>query len=109
MSVQCCFYTVYGVKLPWNEELFYDYDEVYEKLSVDVIIDGMCSEYIVLGHILFNSGDIHRDGPAEVTEHSIIGLPSLKSEYIKEFEKYLPQHSHLLSQEWKIISFAHFY
>ncbi len=65
MGISTHYYTVLGRKLPWNND-FNDYVEEFDlwdnekhgDRGFDIIIDNMGGEYIIIGKILFDSGDL---------------------------------------------------
>ena len=109
MSVAINVYTYYGVKIPYDSAFSDTYDKVYEICDVDVILDGMCGEYIVLGHRLYNSGDIcdaFEDGD-NWKEIDIEQLPKYEIEYKEAFKKWFPEFFHLIDKPFKLMTFTH--
>lgn len=124
MGINIHVYTVYGVRLDWNDAFYEAYEEVEEALldefglckpkpkdrQVEAIMDNMMGEYMVLGPILYDSGDF-RNGTDmnHYQEIEEVGLFGKWLEYKKEFSKLYPEHVHLLEGKLvKLMNFIHY-
>ena len=110
MGIDVKVYTVFGVKAPWDDQFVDDYDDVYEKCPVDIIMDCMSSEYLVFGKHIFNSPNFRwneGDGDA-MTFTEVSDFPKIEQEYRAEFAKWFPQHTALLNAPFKLITFTHY-
>lgn len=125
MGINMHVYTVYGVKLPWNNAFHEAYEKIEEELldefgygkpqpadrQIEAIIDGMMSEYMVLGLKLYDSGDFrYCDDMNSYQEIDIDGLyVKWIDEYKEKFARLYPDHMHLLSGvRPKLINLIHY-
>jgi len=109
MGIDVHVYTIFGVKVPWDDQFVDDYDDVYERCPIDVIMDGMGGEYLVFGKNLFSRPNFRwGDGGDGFTTISPESLPEIEAEYRREFSKWFPQHTALVEQPFKILSFTHY-
>lgn len=111
MSVSTNFYTLHGIKLEWDGEFASAYDAVYAHQDIpSVLIDGMNGEYIILGKILYDSGDIQNgfDGD-DFKEIAVSSLAEYEESYKKKFVAKFPSFAHLVDQPFKIITIAHYH
>ena len=111
MGVSTNFYTVLGIKLQWNEAFSEVYNDAYgEEDLPTVIMDGYAAEYIVLGSVLFDSGDMRwgfEDGDT-FEEIKLEDLKDIEKEYKEKFVTRFPEFKHLLDESFSIISFVHY-
>jgi hypothetical protein len=111
MGVSTNFYTIYGIKVDWDEAFNDAYDEVYDDMDTPyVLFDGMGGEYIIFGEILFNSGDARwgfEDGDS-FKEIDLSKLSEIETNYKKQFVEKFPQFKHLVDQPFKVMSLAHY-
>jgi hypothetical protein len=116
MGIDTYFYTIHGVKIPWNDEFHSEYYEAYDSVCDDsdtpwLLADGMGGEYCIFGTPLFTSGNL-RWGFEEgdfYKELDLQNLNELEVKYREEFGKKFPKHVHLLGSEpFKLISLIHF-
>jgi hypothetical protein len=110
MGISTNYYTVYGVKLPFNDEFNEAWNEVYNDSDTPCVIsDGYSGEYIVLGKILYDSGDL-RWGETEdsFVEIDIDSLPDIEIDYKREFVAKFPEFASLLEQPFKLMTFVHY-
>jgi hypothetical protein len=124
MGINMHVYTVYGVRLPWNDAFYESYEEIEEALcdefgygkpqpadrQIEAIIDGMMGEYMVLGLKLYDSGDFrycdHMNNYQEIEE---VGLFGKWFDYKEQFARLYPDHVHLLEGvQPKLINFIHY-
>lgn len=104
MGVDVQFYTVYGIKLSYDEceEII---EELYES-NLECVVDGMMGEYVVLGSIL---SSFYAYGDEEqFTEMNVSNLEELKTKYKEKFNIMFPESKHLIEGEWKILTFVHY-
>lgn len=117
MGISTNFYTIYGLYLEEDHKdfnsLYEYYDENYDEISknINFIFDGMSGKYIVIGEVLFDSGDARygfEDGDA-LALISVGGLSLVEESYKQNFRKYFPEKFHyILDSEFKIITFSHY-
>lgn len=110
MGISTNYYTVHGLRLEWNDEFNEAYDEVYDVADTPfVLIDGMSGEYIILGKILYDSGDL-RWGETEdsFVDIDLDTLPALESKYKQEFIAKFPEFASLVEQPFKLMTFVHY-
>lgn len=111
MGIDINVYTVFGVKAPWSDEFVDDYDDVYDKCPVDILMDGMGGEYLIFGKHIFSSPNFRwydSDGDA-MTFTEVSDFPKIEQEYRAEFAKWFPQHVDLLEDQFKLITFTHYH
>ena len=110
MGVSTNFYTYYGIQIPWNNKFYEVYDEKYDDIHSDIIVDGMGGNYMIFGVCLFDSGDYRwgfEDGDT-FKEIDLKNLPSLEAEYKVLFKAEFPEFYHIIDQPFKLMSFVHF-
>lgn len=115
MGINTHYYTVYGVKIDFddefNEHMHEDnlYDIVKQSEYLDIISDGMSGEYMIIGKILFDSGDL-RWGDVQDTfvEINPAWLKSYKVQATEEFMNYFPSYGYMLDNEWKLMTLVHY-
>lgn len=114
MGVDINIYTVWGVRVPeYNEDFVVAYERKYGYTvppRTTAIFDGMGGEYMVLGYILFNGGNI-RYGEFNETfmQQDISALPALEENYRKKFFEDFPDFAQLLNEPFQILSFVYFH
>jgi hypothetical protein len=111
MGVSTNFYTIFGVKLDWNDAFHEAYEAKYDELAVSVIVDGMSGEYIILGNILHDSGDMRYgfEDCDTAKEYDIKELKKLEKAYRTAFAKQFPNFLHLIDTPFKVITLAHYH
>lgn len=115
MGISTNYYTFYGIKHEYNAELGEfvegDYVDAYDDEDLPtIIIDGMSGKYVILGKILFDSGDL-RFGELEESyvEIDLNELDSVEMKYKQSFIKKFPNYSHLVNeQRFKLMTFVHY-
>lgn len=111
MGVSTNFYTIYGLKIDWNEEFSEAYEEVYNDSDTPfVLMDGMGGEYMIFGEVLFNSGDDrwgfeHGDTFKEIHTHKLL---EIQKEYTDKFYAKFPDFLHLIAPPFKLMTLAHY-
>ena len=112
MGISTNYYTVYGVKIPWNDDFsdYYDghlYDHK-DDLQFDVILDAMEAEFTIIGKILFDSGDLRwNEFKDQYVEIDIENLPKIKEEIVARFKDIVdPKYHSLVENEFKLITFT---
>lgn len=114
MGINTHYYTVYGVKIDGYPEDFseaYDekYDEVQNHPDFDVIADGMGGSYIIIGKVLFDSGDLrYNDIEDAYVEIDTTWLKSYKVKSKKAFLEMFPEYEDYMNLEWKLMTFVHY-
>lgn len=124
MGINTHVYTVYGVRLDWDNDFYDAYEEIMEALldefgwgnpqeagrQVEAIIDGMVKKYIILGHIIYDSGDFrYCEDMNHYEEIDTSNLLNLELEYKEQFARLYPDHVHLLEgKEFKLINLIHY-
>jgi hypothetical protein len=115
MGINIHVYTVYGFEIPWNDA----FNEAYEEYLVKnmytenklALIDYMSGEYMILGPILYDSGDFrYMVEMNDYQEIDVDRLHQLKNSYYLKFEKAFPELIHLLGEGagWKLINVIHY-
>lgn len=109
MGISTNFYTVYGVKIAWHDAFSEAYCDIYDNCDLSVILDGMGGEYMVLGHVLFDSGDLRWgfENGDDFVKTNPQDLTKLEETYREKFAEIFPQFQHLLEQPFSILSFRH--
>lgn len=103
-------YTMWGVKIPWDDEFNEAHELVYDDPDLpDMIFDGMSGEYVVLGKILFDSGDFRWGFDKGDIWKTIdpASLAKIESEYREAFCRKFPKFTHLLNQPFELHMFLH--
>jgi hypothetical protein len=124
MGINMHVYTVYGVRLPWDDAFYEAYEEIEEALmdefgygkpqpadrQIEAIMDGMMGEYMVLGLKLYDSGDFrYCDDMNNYQEIEEVGLFGKWFDYKEQFARLYPDHVHLLEGvQPKLINFIHY-
>lgn len=124
MGINMHVYTVYGVRLPWNDAFYEAYEEIEEALvdefgygkpqpadrQIEVIIDAMMGEYMVFGLKLYDSGDFrYCDDMNSYQEIEEVGLFGKWFDYKERFARLYPDHVHLLEGvQPKLINLIHY-
>ena len=113
MGVDINMYTFWGIRVPtYDEEFVEKYEEKYgysNRSKSGGIFDGMSGEYMVLGCILFDSGNIRYGELHEgFMQQDIRTIPALEEDYREKFLEDFPEYAYLLSEPFQIISFTHF-
>lgn len=107
MGVDTNFVTFYGVKAEWDDDFNDDYNEMYDsdELDLEVIFDGMCCKYMLLGQLLCYMSPYSNQDTVEVNFDK---LAEQKQRFIERFTELFPKHVHLIDKEWKVISLIHY-
>jgi hypothetical protein len=124
MGINTHVYTVFGVRLEWNDDFHEAYEEIEEALlaefgwgnpqeagrQVEAIMDGMCGEYMILGHIIYDSGDFrYCEDMNNYQEIDTSNMLSLELEYKEQFARLYPNHVYLLEgKDFKLINLIHY-
>lgn len=124
MGINTHVYTVYGVRLDWDDDFYEAYEEVEEALldefgrgnpqeagrQVDAIMDCMGGEYMILGHKIYDSGDFrYCEDMNNYQEIDTSNLLKLEFEYKEQFVRLYPNHVHLLEgKDFKLINLIHY-
>jgi hypothetical protein len=115
MSVNCNYYAFYGIRIDdfdFEEfaELYDDVTNVSEEAAGLALFDGMSGAYMILGHMLFDSGDVYDGGPEDVyCSINVDSFPVLEAAYRAKFNKYFPEFKHLIAdKKFDLMVFAHY-
>lgn len=124
MGINTHVYTVYGVRLDWDDAFYEAYEEVEEALleefgynkrapedrQIEAIIDCMGSEYMIFGPILYDSGDFRWcENMNNYQEIDTSNLESMQRMYKEEFKRLYPDHFHLIAHhDFKLINLIHY-
>jgi hypothetical protein len=109
MGISTNYYTVHGIKLPWNNEFAEAHNEVYDDDTPFVLFESYECEYIILGTPLFDSGDLRwMEIEDNFTEIDLSVLSSLESKYKQEFITKFPEFVLLVEQPFKLMTFVHY-
>ena len=111
MGVSTNFYTIFGVKIGWNDDFHEAYNEVYNDEDTPfVLFECYGCEYMIFGEVLFDSGNARRgfeDGDS-FKEIEWSSLAEMEAAYRVVFEKKFPAFYHLVNQPFKLMSLAHY-
>lgn len=111
MGVSTNFYTVFGLKTEWNDKFHEAYDDAYSDEDTPMVIaDGMGGDYIVLGTVLYDSGDMRWgfEKGDSFKEIEIETLSIKEQEYKAKFIAKFPQFRGLMDAPFKLMTFAHY-
>jgi len=110
MGISTHVYTVYGVKHPYSSEFSeaQEIDDLYKLTSEVAISDGMGGEYLIIGKILFDSGDARWESLSGFVEIDPANLGLAKEEASAKFIEIMPEFAHLLNAPWRLMTFAHY-
>lgn len=114
MSMSLNFYTMYGVIHNDASDDFLDFldehDEVYDDDDTpNILFDGMSGDYLILGEVLFDSGDVYDGGDADLTVIDVDKLPEIEAEYRKKFIAKFPEYKHLINKRFQLITLSHYH
>lgn len=116
MGINTHYYTVYGKRIDSYDDELSDalygegdlYETVEENEHLNIIMDGMGGDYMVIGKILFDSGDLRWSEIKDTfVEIDLDALPELKESATQEMKNILPNFVHYLDGDWKIMTFMH--
>lgn len=124
MGINTHVYTVYGVRLNWDDAFHEAYEAIEEALidefgwgkpvpadrQIKTIVDGMCCEYMILGPVLYDSGDFrYCDDMNNYQEIDTDGLYTCWLDYKEQFSRLYPDHVHLLEgADPKLVNLIHY-
>lgn len=115
MGVSLNIYVVYGVKIPWDQNLSDKFEEYWEQNRESELpehqFDGMSGEYMVLGSQLFDSGDFRYNLEAgdSFKKHDIKDLVHMERTYKTRFSRLFPEFVHIMDMPFELIMFAHYH
>jgi hypothetical protein len=116
MGINTHYYTVYGKRInSYDDELseaLYGKGDLYETVEeneqLDIIMDGMGGNYMVVGKILFDSGDLRWNKIKDTfVTVDLSKLTDIRLGAVQEMQRLLPEFSHYLDGEWAIMTFMH--
>lgn len=114
MGIDTHYYTVFGIKHNYDDVPSNWKDDAYEEAYDDadtpnVIIDSMSGEYIILGEILYDSGNLRWGDMEDVfVEIDLARLGEIEAKYKAEFTAKFPDFAELVNQPFKLMTFAHY-
>lgn len=116
MGINTHYYTVYGKRVDSYDNDLSDalyetdlYKTVEDHEDLDIIMDGMGGDYMVIGKILFDSGDLRWSEIKDTfVEIDLDALTELKESATQEMKNILPDFVHYLDGDWKIMTFVHY-
>jgi hypothetical protein len=111
MGINTHYYTIYGVKTEYNGEFGEAYDDVYHDADKPfVLIDGYSGEYMILGAVLFDSGDLRWGEIEDVyVEIDLDKLHELEHKYRKQFAAKFPEFDEaMLKEPFKLMTLVHY-
>lgn len=111
MGVSTNWYSIYGLRIEWDDALAEQYDEVYDNKDTPfILMDCYSSEYMILGSLLFDSGDYRWgfDGGDTYKEYITENLLEKEKEYKEQFIAKFPNLKHLVESNFKLISMVHY-
>jgi hypothetical protein len=115
MGVNLNFYVYFGVRVPYDFEFAYAYDEIASELedTSHVLFDGMSGEYVIIGQRLWDSGDARyayegSDGYKEIAIDENF-CKSSKDYLINFFKFHLPKYASYLQKEWTLVFVPHYH
>ena len=125
MGIDIKLYTYYGIRCDWNDDFYDAYDEVESQLikefgykgpypserNINLLLDGMCGEYIIFGIELYDSGNMRFwDNINNFEEINISNLKNSENEYREKFKKIYPNHYHLIEDKpFVLMNIIHYY
>lgn len=114
MSVGVRVYGIWGIKLDFSHELneaFHELHDFYDDAQVPfALFDGMSGKYMVLGHLVFNSGDAY-DGFTNGDHEKIVTvdrLAQLEVAYKLKFCEMLPDFASMMDAPFQVIMLTHY-
>lgn len=111
MGIDTRVYVVCGVKVnDYDTDFSKAYDDVYDSCPIDIVLDGMCGDYMVFGKILYESGNFRYDCDDNNEDKviDITNLADIEKEYKLEFERLFPKFKHYVEQPFKLMTFTHY-
>lgn len=110
MGIDTHYYTMHGIKLDFNNEFCEAHNEVYRDDDTPfVLFDAMSAEYMILGTVLYDSGNLRwGDLNNSVVEIDIQKLGELELQYRKQFIAKFPQFESLVIEPFKLMTLVHY-
>lgn len=116
MGINIHVYSYWGVRTEWNSAIYDAYEELYDQddapdNDVEILMDGMSSEYMIFGVRLYNSGDSRWGNMVNSNEVEINDkvLATMKNDYMNNFKKLYPnQYKWLAEKPWKLVNLVHY-
>lgn len=111
MGIDTHVYGVWGIRIEGYPQDFSDaYEQVYEDLPLEVIMDGMNGEYMIFGKRLFDSGNIRygMDDGDGCKQIDLSDFADFEKEYKETFCKWLPEFKYYMEQPFRLIMFTHY-
>ena len=82
-------------------------DDIESDDCLDVIVGPKDDNYIILGKVLFNSGNIYLEFEDTYQEIDIGMLTHQRLDATASMAKHLPEYVHYMNGEWKIMTFLY--
>lgn len=114
MGISTHFYTIWGIRHDWSTmEKFIEgpYEDTWEDDDTPfMLVDGMCGEYVILGRILFDSGDMRYgfENGNSFVQVDVNKLPVFEALYKDAFIKKYPDFTHFVDKPFKLMTLAHY-
>lgn len=111
MGTSTNFYVYLGIKIDFDDELHEEYDPIYgDPNTPNIIPECICGEYMILGEILFNSGDyrFYFEDYKHDQRVNPKDLISIEKEYKENFIKTFPKFSHYMEKDFELQMIMHF-
>jgi hypothetical protein len=111
MGISTNFYTIYGIKVDWDDAFNDAYDLVYDDEDTPfILLDCMRGEYMIFGDILFDSGDARwgfEDGDSfkEIDLNTLVDLELI---YRREFLTKFPEFVYIIDRPFKLMTITHY-
>lgn len=116
MGINTHYYTVYGVHVnSYDDELsdvLYGEGDLFNTIEecpdLDIIMDGYGGSYMIIGKILFDSGDLRWSEVKDTfVEIELFELNEHRDRCTEQFMNHLPGFGHYMDREWKLMTFMH--
>jgi hypothetical protein len=112
MGISTHYYTVYGVQIDESNEKFQEFLDIYvNEGETDTPTQIWFYDYekVVLGRILFDSGDLRWDDLVDkFVEIDLNTLTDIEAEYKQEFISKFPQFESLVGVPFKLMTFVNY-
>lgn len=116
MGINTHYYTVYGVHVKGYDDELSDalygkgdlFNTIEECPDLDIIMDGMGGDYMIMGKVLFDSGDLRYNHIEDTfVEIGLLDLSEYRYRCTEQFMNHLPSFGHYMDREWKLMTFMH--
>lgn len=111
MGISTNIYVVYGVRTGWHDEFMeVEMERTYDDPDAPrVIADGMGGDYMVMGEVLFDSGDFRwgMENGDWLGYIDLASLPEIEQAYRERWARYYPDHLEMINQPFRLFAFTH--